>query len=247
MMKKLLILLMLFWLGAGQAIASGEGELVAGSGVDVFDEAARQSGAKWFVNYCLSCHSANYMRYNRLAEDLGLSTDQVHENFIFDNRRMGSAMTIAMDKEDAELWFGAEPPDLSLIGRSRGADWIYAYLRSFYVDDTGGWNNLLLPNVSMPHVLWEMQGIQRAVFHTETDANGNDTAVFDHFEMIRAGSMTEEEYDLVARDLATFFEYLGDPARLKRKAIGWKVVAFLVFLTFVSYLLKVEYWRDIKH
>lgn len=246
-MKKIFCMLfMILMLGAGQAIASGEGELIENSGVDVFDAAARQSGAKWFINYCLSCHSANYMRYNRLAEDFGLSEEQVSENFIFDKRRMGSAMTIAMDKEDASLWFGKAPPDLSLIGRSRGADWIYTYLRSFYVDDSGSWNNLLFPNVSMPHVLWELQGINKAVFHVETDENGNETREFDHFEMIQPGSMTEEEYEHVARDLATFFEYLGDPARLKRKAIGWKVIAFLVLLTFFAYLLKVEYWRDVK-
>ncbi len=244
-MKKLLLLL-IFILGAGPVMASGEGEIIKPSGVDVFDAAARQSGAKWFINYCLSCHSANYMRYNRLAEDFGLSADQVRENFIFDNRRMGSPMTIAMDKEDAELWFGKKPPDLSLIGRSRGADWIYAYLRAFYVDETGSWNNQLLPNLSMPHVLWELQGIRKAVYHVGTDDNGNETREIDHFEMIQPGSMTEEEYDQVARDLATFFEYLGDPAKLKRKAIGWKVMAFLVLLTFFAYLLKAEYWRDIK-
>ncbi len=245
MMKQLLIFLVLM-LATGPALASGDAELIEDSAVDVFDAAARQSGAKWFINYCLSCHSANYMRYNRLAEDFGLSSGQVRENFIFDKRRMGSAMTIAMDKEDASLWFGKEPPDLSLIGRSRGSDWIYAYLRSFYVDESGNWNNLLLPNLSMPHVLWELQGIQKGVFHTVTDENGNETKEFDHFEMIQPGSMTKEEYDLVARDLATFFEYLGDPARLKRKAIGWKVIAFLVLLTFLAALLKSEYWRDIK-
>jgi ubiquinol-cytochrome c reductase cytochrome c1 subunit len=246
MMKRALIILAALLVTAGQVQAAGDAELMESSGVNVFDAAARQSGAKWFINYCLSCHSANYMRYNRLAEDFGLSSDQVRENFIFDNRRMGSAMTIAMDKEDAGVWFGQEPPDLSLIGRSRGADWIYAYLRTFYVDDSGNWNNLMLPNLSMPHVLWELQGIQKAVFHTVTDENGNETPQFDHFEVVQAGSMSAEEYDTVARELATFFEYLGDPAKLKRKTIGWKVIIFLVLLTYLAYLLKVEYWRDVE-
>lgn len=244
-MKQLLILIILVF-GIGQVQASGEAGSIDSSGVNVFDAAARQSGAKWFVNYCLSCHSANYMRYNRLAEDFGLSEAQVSENFIFDNRRIGSPMTIAMDKEDAALWFGKAPPDLSLIGRSRGADWIYTYLRSFYVDDSGSWNNLLLPNLSMPHVLWELQGVRKAVYHTVTDEYGNEKQEIDHFITVQTGSMSEEEYDHVARDLATFFEYLGDPARLKRKAIGWKVIVFLVVLTFLAYLLKSEYWRDIK-
>ncbi len=150
--------------------------------VNIRDTAATQRGAKLFVNYCLSCHSASYMRYNRLAEDLGLDEELVMDNLVFSDVKIGETMDIAMRPEDAEAWFGKVPPDLSVISRSRGADWLYTYLLTFYQDETGGWNNLVLPNASMPHVLWQLQGIQKPVYATH---DGHE--VIDHLALVEAG------------------------------------------------------------
>ena len=221
-------------------MAAGGGGYVEHSGVNVRDVAAAQRGAKLFVNYCLSCHSASYMRYNRLAEDLGLTEDMVVENLMFANAKIGDTMEIAMRPDDATRWLGKVPPDLSLIARSRGVDWLYSYMKGFYRDDTGGWNNLLLPNASMPHVFWQMQGIQEPVFHT---VNGED--VIEKLVLVEPGEQTPEEYESTVRDLVTFLDYVSDPSKLKRKGIGIWVMLFLALFTFLAYLLKVEYWRDV--
>jgi ubiquinol-cytochrome c reductase cytochrome c1 subunit len=204
--------------------------------VNVDDMAALQRGAAVFVNNCLSCHSASYMRYNRLSEDLGLSEEVVMENLVFSDAKFGETMEIAMTAEAGDRWFGKAPPDLSLIGRSRGADWLYAYMRSFYQDEKGGWNNLILPNASMPHVLWQEQGIQTLVHDEDGVA---------HLDLTTAGILNPEEYDDTVRDLVTFLDYLGEPAKLKRKNIGVWVILFLAVFTFLAYLLKAEYWRDV--
>ena len=224
--------------------AAGGGALEH-SGVNVNDTASLQRGAKWYVNYCLSCHSISYMRYNRLAEDLDLSEDMVMQNLVFSNAKFGETMDIAMDPEQAKKWFGKTPPDLSLIGRSRGADWLYAYLRGFYQDETGGWNNTHLPNASMPHVLWPLQGIQTPMYRQETDEAGYTHEVIDHFVVTTPGKQSAEEFDRTARDIAAFLTYAGEPAQLKRKGVGIWVVIFLAFFTFIAYLLKAEYWRDV--
>ena len=186
------------------------------SGVNIKDMAALQRGAGLFVNYCLSCHSASYMRYTRLAQDLELSEEVVMENLVFSDAKIGETMEISMQAEDAERWFGKAPPDLSLVGRSRGSDWLYAYMRSFYEDESGEWNNHVLPNVAMPHVLWQLQE-----------------------------SLSPEEYDNTVRDLVTFLDYLGEPAKLQRKNIGVWGILFLAGFAFLTYLLKAEYWRDV--
>jgi len=214
------------------------------AGVNIRDIAALQRGAKVFVNYCLSCHSANYMRYNRLSEDLGLSEEVVLNNLIFPDVKIGDTMSIAMQADDAERWFGKSPPDLSVRGRSRGADWLYAYLRSFYQDASGHWNNRVLPNASMPHVLWQLQGIQTPVF-ADPDENQSGVIEIDHLVLTTPGILTPEEYDGIVLDLVTFLDYMGEPAKLKRKNIGVWVMLFLVVFAFLAYLLKVEYWRDI--
>ena len=221
-------------------MAAGGGEHVEHSGVNDRDVAAAQRGAKLFVNYCLSCHSASYMRYNRLAEDLELSEDMVMENLVFSDAKFGDTMEIAMREEDATEWLGKAPPDLSLIARSRGVDWLYSFMKGFYRDDTGSWNNLLLPNASMPHIFWHMQGIQEPVFHT---VNGED--VIERLELVEPGSMSPEEYEDTVRDLVTFLDYLSEPSKLKRKSIGIWVLLFLSFFAFLTYLLKAEYWRDV--
>ena len=225
-------------------LASG-GAGVEHSGANIEDTASLQRGAKWYVNYCLGCHTLSYQRYNRLAEDLDLSEEMVMQNLVYSDAKFGETMSIAMDPEQAEAWFGKTPPDLSLIGRSRGADWVFSYLRGFYQDGNGGWNNTLLPNASMPHVLWRLQGIQTPVYRTETSESGFSHEVIDHFELTTPGTQSPEEFEETARDIAAFLDSVGEPAKLKRKGIGVWVILFLVLFTFIAYLLKVEYWRDV--
>ncbi len=223
--------------------AGGAG--VEHSGANINDVASLQRGAKYFVNYCLSCHTLSYVRYNRVAEDLQLSEEAVMENLVFSDAKFGETMSIAMDPEQAKAWFGKTPPDLSLSGRSRGADWLYSYLLGFYKDENGGWNNTLLPNASMPHVLWTLQGIQTPIYRQDTDENGYTHEVIDHFELTTPGTESPEEFKQTARDIAAFLDYAGEPAKLKRKSVGVWVILFLVFFTSIAYLLKAEYWRDV--
>lgn len=246
-MKKLAIILLFSVLlpFASLAVSAASGAGIEHSGANIRDTASLQRGAKWYVNYCLGCHSLKYMRYNRLAEDLGLSEDMVMQNLVFSNAKFAETMDITMLPEQAKSWFGKAPPDLSLIGRSRGADWVYSYLRGFYQDENGDWNNTLLPNLSMPHVLWSLQGIQTPVYRQETSESGFTHEVIDHFELTRAGSQSPEEFEETARDIAAFLDYAGEPAKLKRKNIGVWVIMFLVLFTFLAYLLKAEYWRDV--
>ncbi len=225
---------------ASPLFAAGGGNLQQAN-VNVRDTAATQRGAKLFVNYCMSCHSASYMRYGRIAKDLELSEDAVMENLVFADAKIGDTMDIAMRPDDAEKWLGKAPPDLSLISRSRGADWLYTYLLTFYQDENGGWNNQVLPNASMPHVMWQLQGIQKPVY--ATDADGHEA--IDHLVLHRPGLQTPEEYEGTVRDLVTFLQYLGEPAQLQRKNVGIWVLLFLAFFTMIAYLLKIEYWRDV--
>lgn len=211
--------------------------------IDLGDNASLQRGARIFVNYCLSCHSAAYMRYERLANDLGISDEMLEENFLPAGKKPGDLMTIAMAEEDGKALFGKVPPDLTVVSRSRGPRWIYNYMRGFYREDEwpGRWNNIVFPNVAMPHVLYEWQGTQRALF--ETDQDGAKSFV--KFEIERPGALDQEEYDAAVRDLTNFLVYLGEPARLVRYRIGAYVVVFLaVFLVFI-YLLKKDYWKDV--
>jgi ubiquinol-cytochrome c reductase cytochrome c1 subunit len=221
------------------AFASSEGNLEHAN-VNIRDTAAVQRGARLFVNYCMSCHSAKYMRYNRLAEDLNLDKDVVTKDLMFSDAKIGDTMTIAMRPKDASSWFGKAPPDLSLTARSRGPDWIYTYLLSFYQDESGGWNNLVLSNAAMPHVLWRLQGIQKA----EYTMHGEEKVV-DHLVLDTPGLQTPEEYEETVHDLVTFLDYLGEPAKLKRKSVGIWVMLFLAFFTLLAYVLKTEYWRDV--
>jgi len=231
-------------LAAGFSVLASSEEFEQ-SGANIEDTASLQRGAKWYVNYCLGCHSLNYVRYNRMAADLQLSEDEVMQNLVFSNAKFGQTMEIAMDPDQAEAWFGTPPPDLSLVGRSRGPDWLYAYLLGFYKDETGGWNNTVLDNVAMPNVLWRLQGIQTPVYRQETTEQGHPHEVIDYFELTTPGTQSAEEYEETARDLAAFLEYVGEPAALQRKKIGVWVILFLVLFTFIAYLLKVEYWRDV--
>jgi len=227
------------------SVAAAGGAGIEHAGVNVTDTASVQRGAKWYVNYCQGCHALGYMRYNRMADDLDLTEEMAMENLVFSKAKFGDTMDIAMAADQSINWFGKTPPDLSLVGRSRGPDWLYSYLLGFYQDESGGWNNTLLPNAAMPHVLWQLQGIQTPVYRQETDESGFTHDVIDHFELTSSGTQSAEEYKETARDLAAFLQYVGEPAILKRKSLGVWVIMFLALFTFIAYLLKVEYWRDV--
>lgn len=222
-------------------MASGGGHL-EDADIDLGDQASLQRGAKYFVNYCLSCHSAKFQRYNRTAKDLGLSEEEVKENLMFTTDKIGETMTVAMDAQDANTWFGVAPPDLSVIARARGVDWIYTYLRSFYIDDSRpfGVNNLVFPDVGMPHVLWKLQGTQKAVFQEHEGQK-----VFEKFEQVTPGSLSPEEFDAAVRDLTAFLSYVGEPIQMERKRLGTWVLLFLAVFFVLAYLLKKEYWKDV--
>jgi ubiquinol-cytochrome c reductase cytochrome c1 subunit len=225
------------------ALAAETPAVTAPVHIDLRDQASLQRGARMFVNYCLSCHSAAYMRYNRMGHDLEIPEPLLKEDLMFASDKTGDLMQVAMPAEDGKEWFNVAPPDLTLVTRYRGAQWVYDYLHGFYRDETTstGWNNVVFPNVAMPNVLYLLQGTQRAVFQTKPDG----TKVFDHFELQRPGSMDAQEYDNTVRDLTNFLVYLGEPARLVRYRIGAYTLIFLaVFFVFV-YLLKKEYWKDV--
>lgn len=245
-MRKL-ILSMLLTVLPGFALAAGGGVHLDKADIDLHNKQSLQRGAKLFVNYCLSCHSAHFQRYSRMARDIGLTDDQVIDNLMFASDKIGETMTIAMSREDGKAWFGAPPPDLSLVARSRGADWLYTYLRSFYLDESRpfGVNNVVFPSVGMPNVLWERQGLQKPVYRTEHDAEGKEKQVIDHLELVEPGSRTPAEFDKDVRDLVNFLVYVGEPALLERKALGIKVILFLLVFLIVAYMLKKEYWKDV--
>ncbi len=220
--------------------------LLEPANTDISDVASLQRGAKYFVNYCLGCHSAQYVRYNRLGADLGLTEAQLVENIMFTGERPFDTMTNSMTAEDAARWFGVAPPDLSLIARSRGTDYLYNFLRGFYKDAAapGGANNLWLESTAMPHVLWELQGIRTAVF-VEAEVDGVTLPRFEHFETVSQGTLDEAEYDELVRDIVNFLNYIGEPMQLERRALGVRVIGFLLIFLLISYMLKREIWKDV--
>ncbi len=226
------------------ALASAGGDTLQ-AGVDLEDTASLQRGAQSYMNYCASCHSLKYMRYSRIAEDIGLSEEQVMNSLNFTGAKFGEQVISSMPAAHAEKWFGKAPPDLSVIARVRGSDWIYTYLKSFYLDESRplGWNNKLFPNASMPNPLWEMQGLQRAVYGKK-DAKTGEAAV-ERLEVAQPGTQNAEEFDRTARDITAFLEYVGEPAAMKRQQTGVWVILFLSFFTLMAWLLKKEYWRDV--
>ncbi|WP_202841118.1 cytochrome c1 [Luteimonas saliphila] len=226
------------------ALAAGGGDLQQ-AGTDLNDRASLQRGAQLYMNYCAGCHSLKYLRYSRMADDLGLTEDEVMNHLNLTGAKFGEHIVSSMPAEQAAKWFGQVPPDLSLITRVRGSDWVYTYMKSFYLDDTRplGWNNTLFPNASMPNPLWKQQGLQHAVFGESDPATG-DTLV-EHLEVSTPGTQSAAEFDQTVRDLTAFLEYAGEPAALKRQGIGVWVILFLSFLTLLAWLLKNEYWRDV--
>ena len=215
---------------------------------NVEDKLSLQRGARVFVNYCVNCHSASFMRYSRL-QDLGLTEKQIVDNLMVTGEKPVETMTAALRRDDAEAWFGVAPPDLTVIARAKenGPSWLYTYLRTFYRDPARptGWNNLVFSNVGMPHALWEQQGERVAHFRTAQDHDGNTKQVFDQFETTRPGKMTTVEYDSMVKDLVNYLVYMGEPAQTKRKVTGIFVIFFLVGLTVLAYYLKKEFWKDI--
>jgi ubiquinol-cytochrome c reductase cytochrome c1 subunit len=205
---------------------------------DVSNIASLQRGARTYVNFCMGCHSAQYVRYNRVARDLQLTEEQLVQNLMFAGGNVHDTMQIAMRPDDSAAWFGKTPPDLSLIARSRRPDYLYTFLRTFYVDENGNSNNKVLEMTSMPNVLWELQGLQRAVY----DDEGNWTG----FEQIREGSMTPEQFDGTVRDLVNFLDYIGEPIQVERRQMGVKVIAFLIVFMLLAWLFKREVWKDVK-
>ena len=256
-MKKILLSLLLA-LGLHAGASANEG----GYNWDRFpvdkltDVPALQNGARLFVNYCLNCHSAAYMRYNRMR-DIGLTEDQIKKNLLFTNEKVGDTMKAALDPKQAKEWFGTQPPDLSVIARSRaeigkgsGADYLYTYLRTFYRDDTRptGWNNLAFPDVAMPHALWELQGQRVARFVDVKDPHeaGRTTHRFEAFEQLSPGRQTALEYDESVADLVAFMQWMAEPAQNTRIRIGVWVLMFLGVLTLFVWRLNAVYWRSVK-
>ncbi len=251
---KNLALALIMALGFATAAQASGGDTIAWDKAPgkTTDLGSLQHGAKLFSNYCLNCHAAAFMRYNRLT-DIGLSEQQIKDNLMFATDKIGDTMKVAVDPRAAQEWFGANPPDLTVIARSRagpggsGADYLYTYLRTYYRDDTKptGWNNLAFPNVGMPHVLWELQGERRPVY-SEVEQHGHKAHVFKGWETISPGTMTPDQYDRAVGDLVNYLQWMGEPAQNTRVRIGVLVMLFLGLFTFIAWRLNAAYWKDIK-
>ena len=235
-------------LAVTSAQAAGGGGHVQHANNDVSNKASLQRGARNFVNYCLGCHSAKYVRYNRVAADIGITEQQLIDNLMFTGERPHDTIVNAINVDDANRAFGVVPPDLSLVARSRGPDHIYSFLRSFYADPAKatGANNLVLPGTAMPNVLWELQGIQNVVWEGQVDAQGNASKHFKEFELVSPGRMDPHEFDAFVRDTVNFLDYIAEPVQLKRRSLGYRVIAFLIFFTLLAWALKKEFWKDVK-
>jgi ubiquinol-cytochrome c reductase cytochrome c1 subunit len=252
-MKKLVASFALFFACAGTALAAGGGIAWDKAPDKSNDLLALQHGAKLFVNYCLNCHSAAYMRFNRL-KDIGLTEQQIKDNLLFTTDKVGETMKATLDPRQAKDWFGGNPPDLTLIARSRsvagqgsGADYVYTYLRTFYPDPSKatGWNNLAFPNVGMPHVLWELQG-QRVPEYTPVQQHGHEVGVFKGWKQVTPGTMSPAEYDVAMGDLVGYLSWMADPSQGTRVRVGVWVLLFLLVFTFFAWRLSAAYWKDVK-
>jgi ubiquinol-cytochrome c reductase cytochrome c1 subunit len=239
-MKRILLVLLFAPLSA---FAAGGGYRLDHAPIHLTDQLSLQAGARTFVNYCLNCHGAQYMRYNRLT-DIGLTEAQIRDNLILTDAKVGDTMKVALTAKDGKAMFGAAPPDLSVVGRSRGADWLYTYLRTFYRDDKSptGWNNAVFPSVAMPHALWTMQG-ERALQVVE-DKEHHGPAQY-KWTQLSPGTMNEVQYDTMVRDLVNFLVYMGEPSAVNRKTIGIVSLFVLGFLFIFAYALKKEFWKNV--
>jgi ubiquinol-cytochrome c reductase cytochrome c1 subunit len=239
-MKKITIVIFILCMAPFSLFAAESGMELDSAPVNTADNASLQRGAESFVNYCLTCHGASFMRYNR-HRDIGFTNEEILSKLVFTGQKVGDLMESAMRKKEGEEWFGVVPPDLSVIARSRGADWLYTYLRAFYRDDSTvtGWNNLVFDRAAMPHVLYQLQGEQKLIVKT-SDKGEQKTLVLD-----KQGEMTKAEFDNFVGDLVNYLVYLGEPHANVRKELGLTVMAFLLGMLILSYALKREYWKDI--
>lgn len=248
-MRKGLVLMgvALFAIGLGTRLAMADegGPSLPAAGTDINDLASLQRGATNYMNYCSGCHSLKYLRYNRMAKDLGMPQAELEKLMLTSNKAFDPI--ISSMPADAEGWFGKQPPDLSLIARSRSVDYVYAYLKDYYVDNTRPWgtNNLVLPATAMPDVLAHLQGMQKPVFQNEPDEHGSANMVLAGVEPMSAGALKPEEYDQFVRDIANFLDYAAEPIKSKRRSLGVFVIAFLLVFFALAYLLKKEYWKDV--
>ncbi|MBK7492319.1 MAG: cytochrome c1 [Nitrosomonas sp.] len=239
-MKKITIALLILCMAPFGVLAGESGMPLDRAPIDTTDNASLKRGAETFVNYCLTCHGASYMRYNR-HRDIGYTNEEILSKLVLTGQKVGDLMQSAMRKKEGEEWFGVAPPDLSVIARARGADWLYTYLRAFYRDDAThtGWNNLVFDRVAMPHVLYELQGEQRLVVKT------SDKGEQKSLTLEKAGQLSASEYDKFVGDLVNYLVYLGEPHANARKQLGIEVMIFLLGMLVLSYALKKEYWKDI--
>ena len=251
-MKKLILLLLVTFGLAGPALAAEGGMHWDKAPNRTNDLPALQNGARLFVNYCLNCHSAAYMRYNRLT-DIGLTEQQIKDNLLVGGDKVGDVMKAAIDPKEAKEWFGANPPDLTLVARSRaghygsGADYLYTYMRTFYRDaeKPTGWNNLVFPNVGMPHVLWQLQGERQPEFET-LKGHGHETKVFKGWKQVSPGVLTPLQYDEAMGDLVGYLQWMSEPAQNYRVRVGAWVLLFLTLFTVIVWRLNAAFWKDIK-
>jgi len=227
--------------------ASGNGQSLDVAPIDLYDKESLQRGAENFANYCFNCHAISFMRFNRVAEDIGMTEDEVREKLMFTGAKYGDTMKIAMSGEDGKQWFGTPPPDLSVVSRSRGPNWLYTYLRSFYKDKERPWgvNNAIFKDVAMPHVLHELQGLQTAKYEARVGEDGSSHQFINGFELTEKGKLSPVEFDRFVADLVNFLSYVGEPAKTTRLTLGKWVLGFLAVFFIVTYLLKKEYWKDV--
>ena len=227
--------------------AGGHGPELQEANIDLKDKASLQRGARYFVNYCMGCHSLQYMRYQRMANDLGIPEDELRENLLFGDAKPTDMMTNALQPSDGVKWFGTEIPDLTLVTRWRSPDWVYSYLKAYYVDDERpyGVNNLVFPDVGMPHPFVHLQGVQAPVYADGGGEHGEGAGHVVDVKLVEPGQMTPAEYDVLVRDLTNFMTYVGEPYKLERRQLGLYVLLFLGLMFILAFYLKREFWKDV--
>jgi ubiquinol-cytochrome c reductase cytochrome c1 subunit len=242
------VLALAAFLVAPQVLAAGGEVHLEPANLEQDNAASLRRGARNFMNYCSGCHSAKYVRFNTIGKALGLSEEQLVDNLMFNAEKTFETIQAAMPAEDAAVWYGKAPPDLSLMARARGADYVYNFLKGFYLSQgsPSGVDNTVLPGTSMPHVLWELQGYQEAMFETHENEDGSVTKTFVDFEPLSAGSMDAEDYDDFVRDTVNFMAYIAEPIRSDRRKLGVWVLMFLIFFFILAAQLKKAIWKDVK-
>ncbi len=246
-MRYVFLALALFLTPLAALAAGGHGPELEDANIDLKDKASLQRGAKYFVNYCMGCHSLQYMRYQRMADDLGIPEDELRENLLFGDAKPTDMMTNALKPSDGVDWFGTEIPDLTLLTRWRSPDWVYSYLKAYYVDEERpyGVNNLVFPDVGMPHPFAHLQGIQAPVYAGGHGGEGENPGHVVDVKLVESGQLTPAEYDVLVRDLTNFLTYVAEPSKLERRQLGLYVLLFLGLMFILSFYLKREFWKDV--